>query len=416
MNKILIILVIFLLLGGFLFWLFISLSSRNKKPEIVNLTIWGFEDEQIVKPVLQNYETNTPNTKLTYVKQSLINYRTRVQTQIREGVGPDVFLIHNSWLPMLQADLVSVPASVIGLDEYKSTFIPVAVDSFVVGNQIYGLPTGIDGLVLYYNEDILTASGVTPPKSWREFVEAATKVTVRDGTGQIKTAGAALGATKNIDQWSEILGLLMLQQPGVDIARINSLSGSDVLRFYTSFIIDPTKKTWDINLGNSTDLFATNQLAFYFGSFDRIEEFQTRSPALKFKVIPTPQLPATKVAWANFWGETVSIRTTHPVEAWQLAKYLTSTEVVKSSNRPSALLELAATQINDPILGPFVAQNPFYKFWYLNPETMDVGINDEMIPVWEAGVNGILTGQDSRDGTGRIAGPTREILDKYGVK
>jgi len=416
MYKIIILLVVLLLLGGFLFLLFSELNKRNQPPEVINLTVWGFEDEQVMKPTLQTYETNTPNTKLTYVKQSLINYRTRIQTQIREGVGPDVFLIHNSWLPMFQADLVPAPASVINMDEYRATFIPVSVDNFTKDNQIYGLPSAVDGLVLYYNEEILAGAGVAPPKSWREFIEAATKVTVRDSSGQIKTAGAAMGATKNIDQWSQILGLLMLQQPGVNISSINTPSGIEVLRFYTSFIIDPTRKTWDINLGNSTEMFATGKLAFYFGSFDRIFEFQTRNPALKFKVVPAPQLPHTQVAWASFWGETVSIGTKHPVEAWQLAKYLTSGEVAQTSNRPSARLDLAAIQIEDPILNPFVLQNPFYKSWYLNPGTMDVGINDEMIPVWETGVNDILTGQDPKGIADRITNQTREILDKYGVK
>jgi multiple sugar transport system substrate-binding protein len=416
MNKIIILLVIFALLGGFLFWLFVSLSNKNKKPEIVNLTVWGFDDEQAVKPALQNYETNNPNTKLTYVKQSLINYRTRVQTQIREGSGPDVFLIHNSWIPMFQADIVPVPDSVSNLNDIKATFIPVTVDSVTKGNQVLALPVDIDGLVLFYNEDILAGAGAAPPKNWREFVETATKVTVRDTDGQIKTAGAALGATKNVDQWSQILGLLMFQQPGVDINNVDSVPGGEVLRFYSSFIIDPARKTWDINLANSTQLFTEGKLAFYFGTFDDITKFQSANPSLKFKVVPVPQLSEKPAGWAGFWAETVSIRTAHPIEAWKLAKYLTSSEVVQTSGKPSARLDLAAVQINDPMLNPFVIQNPYYKSWYLNPNTQDSGLNDEMLPVWEGGVDGILKGQDPRDVARSIAGKSKEILDKYGVK
>src|SRR3989344_3065602 len=101
MKKIIIIVLSLSIVLSFIFWKFGPNLMPKKSPESVTLTVWGlWEDENLIKPLLSEYQKQSPNVTVTYLRQSSLNYRTRVQTQIREGVGPDVFLIHNSWLPM----------------------------------------------------------------------------------------------------------------------------------------------------------------------------------------------------------------------------------------------------------------------------------------------------------------------------
>src|SRR3989338_132964 len=157
MKKIIIIVLSLSIILGFLLWKFgsrISLFNKPKPSGPVTLTYWGlWEDDNLIKPVIVAYQSQHPNIIINYERKSSVNYRTRAQTQIREGVGPDVFRIHNSWLPMFAADLASAPQDVFTLAEYKNMFYPVAVDSFVKGDQIYGAPVEIDGLALFYNEE-----------------------------------------------------------------------------------------------------------------------------------------------------------------------------------------------------------------------------------------------------------------------
>ena len=225
MKRIIIIALSLSIVLGFIFWRFgpsISLFNQAKDNGPIILTYWGlWEDENLIKPLLVEYQKQNPKITVNYVKQSSINYRTRVQTQVREGVGPDVFMIHNSWLPMFSSDLAAAPADIVNISGYKDMFYPLAYDSFVKNNQIFAASVGIDGLALFYNEEMLNGIGANVPKNWREFRDTATKMTVRDSSG-IKTAGAALGSTGNVDHWPDIIGLLLLQEPGVDFNNLNS--------------------------------------------------------------------------------------------------------------------------------------------------------------------------------------------------
>lgn len=426
MKKIIIIVLALSIVLAFVFWKFgPSLFSNKAKTEAgpITLTYWGlWEDDNLIKPLIAKYQSQNPNVSIVYEKKSSLNYRTRVQTQIREGVGPDVFRIHNSWLPMLKPDLAAAPNDIFTIEDYKKLFYPVAAESFVKDNQIFAAPMEVDGLALYYNEELLSAIGGSPPRNWQEFIDYATRMTVRDETG-VKTAGAALGTAGNVDHWSDILGMLLLQQPSVDLKNIASPAVAEVIRFYTGFVVDPRKKTWDVNLARSTDMFAAGQLGFYFAPSWRAHELRVMNPNLKFKVVAVPQLSGRGAAWASFWGEAVSARSQNSAEAWKFVKYLTSQEAEKMAyqqaaqirlfGEPYSLVSLSGELSADPLVGAFVAQGPIYKFWYLSSNTFDNGINDEMIKYFEDGINATLAGTDPMNALQTVDQGVKQVLDKY---
>lgn len=426
MKRIIIIVLSLSIVLGFLFWKFapdIPLFDKPKEQGPVTLTYWGlWEDDNLIKPVVAEYQKQHPNVIISYEKKSSLNYRTRAQTQIREGVGPDVFRIHNSWLPMFQADLAPAPADVFTPADYKNMFYPVASDSFVRNNQIYGAPMEVDGLALFYNEDMLNAIGGQVPNNWQEFIDSAVKMTVRDESG-IKTAGAALGTAGNVDHWPDILGLLFFQQPGVDFSNVATPQAAEVFKFYTGFVIDPRKKTWEVDLPKSTDMFAQGRLGFYFAPSWRAYELRIANPNLKFKVVPVPQLSGKAVGWASFWGEVVSAKSKNSLEAWKFVKFLTSAEAEKLAyqqavqirlfGEPYSLTSLGGELAGDPIMGAFVTQGPNFKFWYLSSNTMDLGINDEMIKYFEDGINAVLAGADPAAALLTVNQGVKQVLDKY---
>jgi len=394
---------------GFLFWQF---GLRQVEQEPITLTYWGFWEDNLIKPSIAEYQKLNPKATINYVRQSQTNYRTRLQTQIRAGVGPDVFRIHNSWLPMFQADLAPAPQDVFTLSDFKSFFYPVAEASLTKNNQILAAPMEIDGLALFYNEEILNGVGGKPPKNWQEFTDLAVKMTVKDQSG-IKTAGAAIGSISNVDHWPEIIGLLLFQQPGVELSNVATSQAAEVLRFYTGFVIDPKRKVWDTNLPASTQMFAQGRLGFYFAPSWRAHELKVANPNLKFKVAPVPQLSGRNVAYASFWAEAVSKTSKYPKEAWQFVKFLTSAETVRLFGQPYSLVSLSSELTQDPILGAFVSQGPYYKFWYLSSNTFDNGLNDEMIKYWQDGINATLAGTDPQTALQTVDRGVKQVLEKY---
>lgn len=404
MQKLIITALALALISAFLFWQFGPDLTTKPPMGPLTLTYWDFKEENDIKPFLADFEKQHSNIKVAYVRQSLTNYRTRVQAQIREGVGPDVFPIHNSWALMFAGDLAPALSSAFSLDDYRGNFYPIAEASFVKDNQIFGVPSEIDGLALYINLDILQGVGAEPPVNWQQFIEIASKITVRDQGGAIQTAGVAIGATQNIDHWSEILGLLLLQQPGVDFQKATP-EAAEVLKFYTSFITDPKRKAWDVNLPSSTQAFAQGKLAFYFGPSWRAQQFSQQNPNLKFKIVPVPQLPNKQVAWGSFWGLSVSSKSKHQKEAWELVKFLTASSLAR--------VDLAAQYTQDPILGAYITQAPYMKSWFLNSQTLDAGLNDEMVSVWGEGVNQVLQGQNPQAVLQNVSLEVNRVLKKY---
>lgn len=425
MKKVVIIVLVLAIILAFLFWKFgPQFTQKSTTPQLVQITYWGlWEDDNLIKPLIAEFEKKNPNIKVTYVRQSSINYRTRVQTQIQAGVGPDVFRIHNTWLPMFEQFLIPAPNDVFTIGEYKQLFYPIAESSFVKNNNIYAAPMEVDGLALYINENMLNGVGGVAPRDWQQFIDMATKMTVRGPDGKIKTAGAALGTASNVDNWSDILGLLMLQQPKVDLQNPATSDAAEVLQFYTSFITDPKKKTWDKDLPSSTEAFFQDRLGFYFAPSWRAHDLRQANPNLKFRVVPVPQLAGKQVGWASFWAEGVSSKSKHPKEAWQFIKFLTSADAekllyknasgIRLFGEPYSLTSLSGEIINDPIVGAYVAQGPIYKSWYLSSGTFDNGINDEMIKYWEDGVNTTLAGTDPQVALQTVAKGVTQVLDKY---
>ncbi len=413
---------------GVIFWRYsnqiISMfNPPDQESQQVNLTWWGlFDEEPVYRSLIENYQLEHPNVKITYVKQSKINYRPRLQTQLRAGQGPDIFMVHSSWIPMFRGDLMGSPETIYSAAEFSQIYYPIIKDNLVSSNKVYGIPVEVDGLALYYNEDLLKFANVALPKTWQQFLDGARKITVRNKDGQIETAGVALGTTTNVDFWPEILGLLFMQQPDTNLDVPGNKSGGDVLRFYTSFITDPQNKTWDVNLPSSTQMFTDGKLAFYFADAKRAESIRRANPNLKFKVVPVPQLPGGEVNWGSFWVYSVASNP-NSTSAWEFLKYLSlpqSLQILYQQQTQNEAIgkafprrDMADLLRSDTILGAFVIEAPTMKSWFLNSDATDAGINDEVIALYKEAVDSVLQGKDPQQVLQGVDVKIKQSIDKY---
>ncbi len=396
MKKTAVLVVILAALISAIFWkIWPSIINGNKvQNENITLNIWGLEEEAIFKPILTAYQISRPDVKIIYTKQSLLNYRSRVQTQIGAGQGPDIFIIHSSWRPVFMDYILASPVNIMPVSEFTQIYYPFAKDALFANDKIYGIPENLDGLAMFYNVDILKAAGVKLPKTWADFMEAAKTVTVKDAAGQIQTAGAGIGTAENVDFWPEILALLFLQQPGADLVSPASKTGSEVLQFYTGFVIDPQKKVWDTTLPSSSQMFASGRLAFYFAPVSQVSYLKENAPNVNFGVSIVPQLTNKVISYGGFWAWAVSSSSKNGTASWEFLKFL-SIQNLPIPNYISPRVDQAGQYLKDPILGAFVLQAPYYKGWYLNSNTGDKGINDEMIKNYGDAINGVLQGRDA---------------------
>ncbi|HEX9817863.1 MAG TPA: extracellular solute-binding protein, partial [Patescibacteria group bacterium] len=200
-----------------------SAQPSSQTPSPVQQTViayWGlWEPTAALEGIISDYETANPGIQIDYRVQSHKDYRERLQTAIASGNGPDIFRYHASWVPMLTADLAVLPANIMSAQEFQNTFYPSAAEQLQVEGRIVGLPLMYDGLVLYYNTQILQTAGVEPPNSWSDLKQLAGELTVPADKSErrrsgIQRSGLAIGNASNIDHFSDILALLILQNGG----------------------------------------------------------------------------------------------------------------------------------------------------------------------------------------------------------
>lgn len=387
----------------------------------VTLTYWGlWEPASVVEPVIASYEAAHPNVNITYTMESPKNYRSRVQSSGSQGSSPDIIRIHNTWLPEMRSLLSPAPDTLMTASGL-SAYYPVVQKNAVAGGKVYALPLEIDGLALFYNQDMLSAAGATPPTDWNGLRKLAYSLTKRDATtGIITQSGAALGTTANVSHWSDILGLLILQNSG-DPSNPSSSAVQDALTFYTIFTTQD--KTWDASQPDSIYAFSTGTVAMILAPSWEAAQIKAVNPNLKFGIAPAPTLPSTNVAWASYWMEAVPAASKHPAEAWDFIKYLSSADAlqklytnasqIRPIGEPYPLTNMAGLLANDPLAGPFVSQGPSYTSWYMSSRTYDNGLNDQVIKYYEDAVNTIDNGSTPAAAAQTLASGVSQVLSQF---
>lgn len=407
-----------------------ALLSRFSQDQGTTIKFWGlWESTTTINQIITDYKKVKPTVNITYDKRSPQQYRETLQSFIDQDKGPDVFVFHNTWTPMLKNYLAPAPQNVISSKEVLEKFYQIVFfDLKNSQNNLVGLPQGIDGLGLYINEDIFKSAGIDTnfPLNWQNVARNASALTVKDSSGNIRTAGIALGTASNVDHFSDILALMILQN-GADPKSPIDKQAADALNYYVSFA-KGENKVWDEKLPPSTVAFAGGNLAMYLAPSWRAIEIKNANPLLKFKVRSVPQLEGGKVAYASYWVNGVSSKSKHAQEAWEFIKYLSEeqsltrifSEASKSPGRffgqPFPRVAMASKLTSDPIIGAYISDAPFMRSAPMASLTQDNGLNDQIIKLYQEAVVNALKGGDPSSVLAKITPGISKALSDFGAK
>lgn len=355
----------------------------------VTLNFWmPFENSENIMPFISEFRQKNPNINIIYTKKDINTYEADLLDGLASGSGPDIFAIHNDWLPQYLDKTTSSPGTVFTFKEFKDTFVDVITKDFTdSNNKIYGVAMSVDSLGLYYNKDLLGTAGIaTPPKTWAELALQVQRLRKTDGKGYFTRSGAAIGTNSNVNRAADILYLFMLQQGVMPFSQDHTTPtfslpivkngnyfnpAASALGFYTSFA-DPNNVNYNWNLRSdySVDAFANGRAAFMFSYGYTRDTILQKSPNLNFDVSPVPQpnLDDPAVNFANYWGIVVSKQTKAPNTAWSFLKFLTGKasldKYYAATKQPSSRKDLVELQIQDPNIGVFANANLTAKSFY----------------------------------------------------
>jgi len=390
-KKIAIISVISVFVIGLVVYLIFH-TSETKQVYKVDLEIWGvFDDSDVFLKQIQEFKKRNPYVgDIKYKKVPIDSYESDLLDAMATGKGPDIFLIHNSWLQKHQEKLSPAPdslvdgkpVSVVSAKQVRDVFPDVVTQDFVRDSEVYALPLSVDSLALYVNKDYLNQAGIARvPQTWLEFDEAVKKMTKIDASG-IQISGAAIGASSDagagegkINRATDILMLLMMQS-GAEMVDEKGLAafanfvqtspgksyspGQMALDYYTKFSNrNFSEYCWNSLQHNSIDSFIEGKTAMILNYSWLLPKIELKAPKLNFGVASVPQNKdqqgkGLNVNFANYWGFAVSrnkitdggvdgTKTTlsstndqRIYEAWRFLRYLTMNPVYSQDLPKSA--------------------------------------------------------------------------------
>ncbi|MFA6047497.1 MAG: extracellular solute-binding protein [Parcubacteria group bacterium] len=391
-------------------------KSNNAGQAAIELEIWGpIDDSFTYKDVFEAYQKLYPNVKdIRYRRFSPDTYEKELVDALASGQGPDIFLIHNTWLPSFKDKIIPAPAEIINEQRFRSNFVDVVVADFLDQGKVWASPLSVDSLGLYYNKDLFNEAGIsTPPKNWDEFGKDARLLTKFSTSHEIIQSGAAFGAAYNINRSTDVLNLLMMQSgtqtndKGVLDLRTSKVTGGsnyspaeDALSFYTQFAQATSPYySWNSRMHYSIDAFSEGTLAMMFNYSWHIQTIKDKSPKLNFAVASVPQFAGSSpMNFANYWGFAVAknkqtaegvTNETRISESWKLINFLTTKpegqfaaanggmlgsgaidsnydpakEYLEKTRKPAARRDLIETQKTDAELGVFAKDNLIAKSW-----------------------------------------------------
>ncbi|GLS23595.1 ABC transporter substrate-binding protein [Labrys miyagiensis] len=138
----------------------------------ISFWTWRQEDKAAYNEMFADFTKLNPDITVKFESFPDENYPTIVSTALAAGHGGDVIHTHAyGWLEQfiksgyfVQLDPSSVP-SIANMPADA-----LAATSYRVDGKLYSLPFASQTLGLFINKDVFAKAGLTPPKTWDEFI------------------------------------------------------------------------------------------------------------------------------------------------------------------------------------------------------------------------------------------------------
>ena len=395
------------------------------------VVIWGtLPKEQINATLTTVAQVDTSLKNVSYMQKDATTLPTDLAAAIATGSAPDLVLASQEELHALAKFLMPIPTGTLPQSTFTTTFVDEG-GLFTTPNSAgyYGIPFLVDPLVLFWNNNILSSSGIaTPPATWEALTGLVPNVAVLTPTKQIRRGLIAIGTYDNVHNARGILSALFLQtgvplsgysSSGVFVADLGETasggvpSGQAVLGFYTQFA-DPSKVsyTWNGSLPESQQAFANGDVALYLGYASEARLFAAANPNLNFNVAPLPQ-PATaavKSTYGLVYAFMIPRSAKNSAGAYQAAALLTNSAEQDIAARATGLAPAVRSVLASPpsdAIATVAYSSALYARGWLSPPPLDTD------SVFSSMIGNVVSGRLAPDAAlSRAAGSLTSLLQQ----
>ncbi|MET1074991.1 MAG: sugar ABC transporter substrate-binding protein [Umezawaea sp.] len=153
----------------------------------------------IYEELIKRFEAKNPTIKVEYVGVPSASVQQKYDTAIAGGSTPDVGGVTTSYLAnMIGQDALEPLDDRVDSGPLKGKLLPNLVETVrqtAPDNKMYSLPSSGNLDVIWFRKDWFDQAGLTPPTTWDELIDRATKLTdvgqnrygytIRGGAGSV---------------------------------------------------------------------------------------------------------------------------------------------------------------------------------------------------------------------------------------
>jgi len=322
------------------------------------VTVWNYwetvKHQETLARVCQDFNSSQSTIKVVTKYIPFADFKKQLSIGAAASELPDIVIIdnpdHASYSAMgIFADITDKLASWPDLKQYFEG----PLNSCKLNGRLYGIPFGSNCLSLYYNEDMLKAAGVKPPKTWDELKSAAVKTT----KGNVHGFGIS-----SVQNEEGTFGFLcFLWGSGNTSFQINNANGIRALSLVRDLVKSGAMPKEVINWtqGDVMNQFISGNLAMMVNGPWQVPTMREQAPTLAWNVV---QLPVGAKPASDLGGENFGVVKGDKVdEALAFLKFVASPAEMKSYINDFGYIasrkDVAATQFtNDPVMKVFAAQ------------------------------------------------------------
>ncbi|WP_343338376.1 sn-glycerol-3-phosphate-binding periplasmic protein UgpB [Terrisporobacter petrolearius] len=359
-----------------------TIATKVKEP--VKITFWhamSGVNEEAIKKITTDFESKNPNIKVDVVNQGdYLALFDKLMASAKSKQLPTITQVYSNRLSWyISKDLVTdltpfMKDSETGFTDADYKDIPeVFLADGIWNEKQYAMPFNKSQMVLYYNEEMLKEAGIDVPTTWKEWADAAKKLTKdENGDGEPEVYGCvfANNLSTDIAPWVKQAGGSTMDEK-TNKLHFDTPEMKEAVEFLNSMVQDKTARLAGDDQNANVPL-QDGRAAMCVASTSALPYIEEGTA--EGITINAAALPGNKTDDQLYYGTNVAVFNTATEQeqqaAWEYIKYLTSTENTAYFAAQTGYIPVRKSAQKDPEFSKILDEKPIKQ---LSFDCMDKG-------------------------------------------
>jgi ABC-type glycerol-3-phosphate transport system substrate-binding protein len=227
----------------------------------VTLEFWSFyqgSEGDFVETWVEDYNASHDDVQINHKVVSQTEYTTTlIPTALANGSAPDILYVEPSTFTKYAKSGALADLSTYYTASLKEDILPAVLESVTYEGKELALPTELETLGLFYDDELLSSEGIAPPQTWDELKAAAKALTTDERYGLVLPVEDSGYTLFNFYPFMWMAGADVTDGEGT--YTVDTPEMADALDFWGSFVssgVSPTSLQigpWDVgNIASGT--------------------------------------------------------------------------------------------------------------------------------------------------------------------